>query len=426
MALTKKGYLPRVADEILEKKLEQYGAVCVEGPKWCGKTWLALNHSNSAIMIGDPKNNFQNKTLVEVDIGSAFVGEEPHLIDEWQEVPSIWDATRYKVDEKGTVGRFILTGSSTPKRKGVLHSGAGRIGTVSMRTMSLYESGDSNGAVSLRELFYGNVSPSYAPELGLEDIVGLTVRGGWPQTIGMEANGASSVVRDYLDRTIDDAIHIDGKNRSRDKMRMLVRSLARNEGTLASDAKIAKDIYGEYDLNLARTTVAEYLDVLGRLFVTRDQSAFSPNLRSSVRVGKTAKRHLVDPALSVAALNLSTEKLMNDLNTYGFMFEAMCERDLQIYAYSFGGELFHYRDGNGREIDAIVEAPDGRWGAFEVKLGANQIDEAAKNLLDAKRFFEADGRGRGPSVLCVICGTATASYRRDDGVFVVPITALRN
>lgn len=424
MTLTPKGYLLRLVDKQIHEMMEVFGAICVEGPKWSGKTWASMNVSESKFSLGDSENNFQNLRLANTDLKSVFVGKEPHLIDEWQLVPAIWDATRSEVDKVSVKGRFILTGSSTPVYKGVLHSGAGRIGTVRMRTMSLFESGDSEGKVSLRSLFEGNQKTVMSErEPTLERLIELTVRGGWPSTIGMDVDRASMFVRSYLDTTIVEASHFEGKLRDREKIAMLVRSLARNESTYASVASLTKDISTNEDVTISTNTLNEYRDILSRMFLIEDQLPFSVNHRSSVRVGKTSKRHFTDPAISVAALGMGVKSLYNDLQTYGFMFESMCERDLSIYAASYNGVLRQYRDSSNFEVDAIIELYDGRWAAFEIKLGANQIDSAAENLLKLKDKFQ---EGKGPTFLCVLCGMSSYAYCREDGVWVVPPTLLRD
>lgn len=427
MTLMPEGYRPRLVDEQIEHHLRLFGAVCVEGPKFCGKTWASRSHSNSAYMVGDPSNNFQNRRLAEMEVTVTLSGETPHLIDEWQDVSGIWDAVRNEVDQTPDCGRFILTGSSTPRRKGIMHSGAGRIGDIRMRTMSLFESGDSDGRVSLRSLFDGGFQNSFSNErMELMRLADLIVRGGWPQHIGFAPDDAQIVIKSYMERIVKDATSLDGRNLSEDRMRILIRSLSRNESTVASARRLIDDMRKYDDEEPDPKTVSTYRDALDRVFMIEDQPAFNPNLRSSVRVGKKPKRHLTDPAIAVAAMGLDSSMLREDLNTFGFLFEALCERDLQIYAQADGGSLFHYRDGDGREIDAVVEMPSGRWGAFEVKLGANQIDAAADNLLSIRDYLEEKGIKRAPSVLGVICGKETSAYRRPDGVYVIPITSLRN
>lgn len=427
MTLKPKGYIPRLIDEQIDLMLRSFGAVCVEGPMWCGKTWTSLNHSNSVIFIGDPSNNYENRRLVKINSEYALNGIRPHLIDEWQEVPSIWDSVRFEVDKTADRGSYILSGSSMPNRYNIMHSGAGRIGSIHMRTMSLFESGDSDGAVSLSSLFTSGFKETMPKTKSLENLIDLTSRGGWPGAMGLSVSEAMAVNEKYiLTVSMRNASELDGKERDTRKMMRFIRSLARNESTVVSDRTIKSDMKEYDDESISEATVAEYRDVLDRLFMTEDQSAFNPNLRSSLRVGKTSKRHLCDPSLSIAALGLTPKMLFKDLRTYGFMFESMCERDLYVYAQSNGGKLYHYRDGKGREIDAVVELPDGRWGAFEIKLGTDSIDEAAENLLKIRSFIESDPNGIPPHILCVISGLSSSAYRREDGVFVVPITSLRN
>jgi predicted AAA+ superfamily ATPase len=426
MSLTKIGYRKRIVDEQLEKNLSAFGAVCIEGPKWCGKTWTALAHSNSSCYIASPENNFQNRTMAQLSPDLVLHGESPRLIDEWQEVPALWDAVRFAVDQTQQRGQFILTGSATPTQKGILHSGTGRIVRMHMRPMSLYESGDSTGEISLLNLFNEPVKAVQANAVTLDQLISLTVRGGWPGSIGLDVESAAELPKAYLKNVIEDDIRrVDGVKRDSRKLLMLLRSLARNESTVVRKNTLRKDIIEDSGESIDPDTVTDYLDALNRLFILEDQRAFSPNIRSSIRVGKSAKRHFVDPSLAVAALGASPERLMNDLNTYGFLFEAMCIRDLRIYAESFGAQLFHYRDDSGREIDAVIEMPDGRWGAFEIKLGVNQIDAAAKDLLAIKRLMEVNVKAKAPDILCVICGLTKFAYTREDGVMVVPITTLK-
>lgn len=419
-------YKPRVIDSAVCRYLSAFGALCIEGPKWCGKTWTSSFHSKSEFLIGDPANNFQNRALAEMSPSIVLEGETPRLLDEWQEVPSIWDAVRYTVDGRAEKGQFILTGSSTPKRKGVLHSGAGRIGRLRMRTMSLYESGESGGVVSLEELCNGKITPAMTGEISLRDLAHYTVRGGWPGNLNVAPENASLLPQSYLDAILDDdSQRIDGKKYDVAKMRLLLRSLARNESTTATKKKLLNDIREFDDEAIDMDTIATYLDVFNRLFLLDNQLPFSANIRSSVRVKQAEKRHFCDPALACALLKATPDKLIGDLETFGFLFEALVERDLKIYAESFGANLYHYQDYNNKEIDAVVELKDGKWCAFEIKLGANQIDKAATELVALRNDIEKNG-GIAPSVLCVICGLSNAAYVRPDGVFVVPITALKN
>lgn len=419
--------MSRIIDAKIEEYLKVFGAVCVEGPKWCGKTWTSSYHSKSEIFIGDPDGNFQNRQLAELSPDLVLQGESPRLIDEWQEVPPIWDAVRHKVDQSGEKGQFILTGSATPNHKGIMHSGAGRIAKLRMRPMSLYESGDSTGEVSLENLCHGKINSVLTGEVDLKHLTELIVRGGWPGTLHLPVEQAALLPAEYLRAVIDDDVYrIDGIKRNLSKMRLLLRSLARNESTTATNKTLKNDIKDVDDEDVDVETVKEYLNIFDRLFITDNQPPFSVGVRSSVRVKQAVKRHLADPSLACSLLNITAEGLIGDLETLGFLFEALCERDMKIYAEAFGGKLYHYQDYQGREIDAVIELSDGRWCAFEIKLGANQIDAAAQNLLQIRKEIEKDPKGKPPAVLCVVCGMTNAAYERNDGVFVVPITALKN
>lgn len=425
--MNRKGYMPRIIDHKLEEYLKTFGAVCVEGPKWCGKSWTSSYHSESEIFLGDPAGNFQNRQLAELSPALILEGETPRLIDEWQEVPPIWDAVRHQVDQLPKKGQFILTGSATPNHKGILHSGAGRIAKIRMRPMSLYESGDSSGKISLEKLCHGELTPEITGQVELKKLIELIVRGGWPGSIGLTLEQAALLPEEYLNAVIDDDVYrIDGVKRNLTKMRLLLRSLARNESTTATNKKLKNDIKEKDDEDIDVETVKEYLDIFARLFITDNQLPFSANIRSSVRVKQAVKRHFADPSLACALLKITPAGLLGDLEVLGFLFEALCERDLKIYAEAFGGALYHYQDYQNREIDAVVELPDGAWAAFEIKLGANQIDQAAENLLRIQNEIKKDPKGKPPAILCVLCGMTNAAYRREDGVFVVPITALKN
>lgn len=424
--MDKKEYKPRIIDKQIQDCLSVFGAVCIEGPKWCGKTWSSSYHSNSEILIGSPEGNFQNRRLAELSPSMVLEGDTPRLIDEWQEVPALWDAVRYQVDRNSVKGQFILTGSSTPVRKGIMHSGAGRIARLRMRPMSLYESGESSGKVSLKELCEGNIEPVLTGEVDLRDLITYIVRGGWPGNLNTPADKAGMIPAEYLHAVIeDDAFRIDHVKRNQTKMRLLLRSLARNESTTVSNRTLKNDIKEIDDEDMDTETIKSYLDIFHRLFLTDNQEPFAPPIRSSVRVKQAEKRHFSDPSLACALLKATPERLLNDLETLGFLFEALCERDLKIYAESFGAHLYHYQDYANKEIDAVIELDNGDWCAFEIKLGANQIDAAAKNLLSIQKSISEKG-GKTPSVLGVICGLSNAAYRRKDGVFVVPITALKN
>ncbi len=420
-------YKKRIIDSVVDTYLSVSGAVCIEGPKWCGKTWTSSHHANSEFLVGDPTNNFSNRQLAELNPSLILQGETPRMIDEWQEVPSIWDATRAEVDHRQKKGQFILTGSSTPKTKGVLHSGTGRIVSIRMNTMSLYESGDSSGAISLKELCDGNLRMQMVDEASLADLALFIVRGGWPANISVAPDKAHLMPKAYMEGVIKEDLHtLDEEiDYNPHKVRLLLKSLARNEATTASDASILKDIVENDNETMSRNTVAKYMNALNRLFLLNNQEPFSPNIRSSLRVKQSEKRHFSDPAMACAVLNLTPEKLLQDLNTFGFLFEALVERDLSVYAASFGAKLFHYQDYHNNEIDAVLELENGDWCAFEIKLGARKIDEGAENLISVCNDIVKNG-GKEPKIKCVICGLSNAAYQRPDGVFVVPITALKN
>lgn len=423
MVLTPVGYKPRILDPIIDDYLDAFGAVNIVGPKWCGKTWIARNHANSEFRVMDSTGPISNKDLVRSDIRVATTGESPHLVDEWQEVPEIWDRVRYEVDESTQNGRFILTGSSVPRRESYIHSGAGRIGTIHMTTMTLFEMGVSDGLVSLKDVVDNNVAAVECRPITLESLVDAMIKGGWPRQMDAPVRKSNLLASNYLESALEDACSLDGRRRDTKKMDMLLRSLARNESTLVSDATLKRDLMKFDDENIALDTLYEYLDCLKRINLVYETPAFMPNSRSNVRVGKMPKRHLVDVSLSISALNLSKDALMNDLNTLGLMFEALCEHDLKVYAEAIGGRMYHYHDHHGREADAVIETDDGRWCAVEIKLSASAVDEAARNLLKLRDVYE--DKGNPPSSLCVISGLTRYAYRRPDGVIVVPITSLR-
>ena len=424
--MEKKGYRPRIIDNKIEEYLGVFGALCIEGPKWCGKTWTASFHSRSEIYLGDPAGNFQNRNLAELSPDLVLQGEPPRLIDEWQEVPPLWDAVRFHVDQSSEKGLFILTGSSTPNHKGILHSGAGRIARIRMRPMSLYESGDSSGMVSLGDLCADRMESVMTGEVRLTDLIGYILRGGWPASLGLSIKEASLLPRQYLDAIVDDDVYrIDGVKRDTTKIRLLLRSLARNESTTATNRSLKNDVKEKDDEDIDVDTIASYLDIFSRLFLIENQQPFSSKIRSSVRVKQAEKRHFADPSLAAALLGATEEKLLGDLNTLGFLFETLCERDLRIYTDAFGRQHYHYQDYQNREVDAVIQLPGGEWCAFEIKLGANQIDEAAAVLVKLKNDIAKEPGGIPPKVLCVVCGMSNAAYKRADGVYVVPITALR-
>ncbi len=422
MTMVPEGYFRRLIEDDIQAMLGTAGAVSIEGPRYCGKTWCARSLSNSEYSLADPGNDFINLHIAKGDPAVTLEGDGPHLIDEWQDVPRIWDAVRYTVDRDGEKGRFILCSSSAVDRSKISHSGAGRIIDFRMRTMSLYESGDSSGKVSLRGLFDENLKTVKVDSPTLEEISWLIVRGGWPGLLDSDESSVRQFLLDRIDEICEkDAKKVDGKRRDVVKLKRFFRSLAENESKVVTKKRLSST--SSDDDGLDNDTVTDYLDVLDKLYLIEDQPAFSPNYRSSVRVGKNPKRHLADPSLAAAALGMDKKALMSDLKTMGFLFEALCERDLRIYADTFDGELFHYRDHGNREIDAVVELKNVGWGAFEIKLGSDAIDDGAENLKRIRDFMERDG-ATCPKFLCVITGQGGYAYRREDGVYVVPITAL--
>lgn len=420
-------YKARLIDETVKKYLKIFGAICIEGPKWCGKTWTSRHHCKSEILLGSPEGNFQNRKLAELSPSIVLEGENPRLIDEWQDVPPLWDAVRYEVDKRAERGQYILTGSSTPRYKGIKHSGAGRIARLRMRPMSLFEAGFSTGEISLKDLCNGQITPKITGEVNLKSLAEYIIRGGWPGNQNTSIQEAGIIPSEYVKAVIEDDVHrVDDTPKNRQKVLLLLRSLARNECTTVSVKTLKNDIKEIDDEDVDTRTIAAYLDVLERLFLIENQNPFDTNIRSSVRVKQSVKRHFVDPSLACAILQLNTERMIGDLNTFVFLFESLVERDLRIYAETFGGKLYHYQNYQNQEIDAVIELEDGNWCAFEIKLGANQIEAAAQNLISIRNQIEKEKGSRPPKVLCVISGLSNAAYKREDGVFVIPLTALRN
>ena len=423
MTLTKKDYRPRLIDETLKKYLKIFGAVSLEGPKWCGKTWTALNQSNSAVFLDDSSENFANREKAKMDVSLILAGETPELIDEWSEVPEIWDAVRHKCDMDSRHGKYILTESTTllssEKQVKIHHSGAGRIGRLKMSPMSLYESGDSSGEASLKKIADGTQKNiTVKKKVKLTDLAKLIVRGGWPENLDIDERLINILPQSYINAFLAKDINNDGVNRDSIKMMTLLKSLARNESTIFPNSTLVSDTEGV----LNRNSIAEYLDILEKLYLIENQEAFSTNLRSKEVVGKTPKRHFVDPSIACAVLNITPEKLVNDIRTFGFLFEALVERDLRIYANYLGGSLKHYRNNKtGTEVDAIIELDDGRIGAIEIKLGPNGIENAKKSLAD----FSAE-LTKVPDFKCIICGLWDAIIKEpESGIYILPITSLK-
>ena len=420
-------YKKRIVDSLIEKYLKIFGAICIEGPKWCGKTWTSSYHAKSEFLVGDPSSNFSNRLLAEVEPYTVLEGETPRLIDEWQEVPSLWDATRAYVDRKVDKGQLILTGSSTPQEKGVLHSGIGRIKSIKMNTMSLYESGDSSGFISLKDLCEQKFQSKIFDQVSLEHLAYLIARGGWPGNIDVDVSQCTELAIGYMENVIKtDLGKLDrDMDYNEQKAKLILKSLARNESTTVSNQSILNDIIENDSESISKNTLVKYLNALDRMFLFNNQEPFSPNIRSSLRVKQMEKRHFADPAMACAMLKLTPKKMMNDLNTMGFMFEALVERDLSIYAQVMNAQLFHYQDYKGNEIDAVIELEDGSWCAIEIKLGLSKAEEGAKNLIKVCDDIVANG-GKAPLIKCVIYGVGNMAYQNSDGVYILPITALKD
>lgn len=422
MNYNEKEYLKRLVDKNIERYLEIFGAISVEGPKWCGKTWTASNHAKSFRYLDDENT----KELALLDINLILNDDYPELIDEWHLIPQIWDKVRRKCDEDSKKGKYILTCStqlSDEKKKNIFHSGAGRIGKINMYTMSLYESKDSSGVASLTDMLNGTQKNALVDKITIEDVAGLIIRGGWPSNLKTKKENYGILPKSYIETILDKDMN-DDKKRDRNKMRMLLQSLARNESTIVSNNTILNDIYENNEDNTLenRITLTDYLDTLDRLNLIVNQEAYSINYRSKERLGKSPKRHLVDPSLACASLNLTVEKMINDIKTFGFLFESLVERDLRIYIEYLGGHLYHFRDNvSGLEVDSILEFENGEYAAVEIKLGINQIDEAKKTLLKFQKNMI-----KKPKFMCIITSNSEAVVKdRETGIYMLPITALK-
>ena len=424
MSLKKAEYIERLVDKKIEEYLTVFGAVSIEGPKWCGKTWASLNHANSAVFLDDE----ETREKAELSLDLILNNERPELIDEWNLIPKTWDAIRRKCDDTVNKGNYILTCSTKltdeKQKETIHHSGAGRIGRIRMHTMSLYESGDSTGKVSIQDMFNGKLENQLNEKVTLEKIASLIVRGGWPSNIKVPQDKIGIIPKGYIDAIIEKDIN-DDKKRDKNKMMMLLRSLARNETTVVNNNTLIKDI-GENatgnELIESRITIDDYLDVLNRLNIVENQPAYSENYRSPNRVGKSAKRHFTDPSLACACLDLTTEKLIDDLRTFGLMFEALVERDLKIYMEYLDGSLYHFRDNTtGLEVDSILEFRGGEYAAVEIKLGFNQVEDAKKSLISF-----CNNMIKKPKFMCIVVGfTDVIARDPDTGIYIVPVTALK-
>ncbi len=422
MNYDEKEYVERLIDKDIDRYLNVFGAISVEGPKWCGKTWTSSKHAKSFIYLDDDST----RNLAMLDINLILNEESPELIDEWHLIPEIWDKVRRKCDEDSKKGKYILTCSTQlndEKNKKIFHSGAGRIGKIQMYTMSLYESSDSSGVASLSDMLNDTQKNILTGKTNIKDIAYLIIKGGWPSNLKVKKEDAGLIPKSYIESILDKDMN-DDKKRDKNKMRMLIQSLSRNESTIVSNNTLLNDIeeYSNDNTIENRATLIDYIDCLDRLHLIANQEAYSSNYRSKERLGKSAKRHLVDPSLACASLNLTVDKMLNDLNTFGFLFESLVERDLRIYIEHLGGHLYHFRDNvSGLEVDSILEFENGEYAAVEIKLGVNQVEEAKDSLL---KFQE--NMLKKPKFMCIITSNSEAVVRDPKtGIYILPITALR-
>ncbi len=421
-------YKHRIADGILEKKLRSKGAVLIEGPKWCGKTTTAEQQARSILYMDNPASFESNLQMAEIDPGILLEGDTPRLIDEWQLAPKLWDTMRFEVDHRHQVGQFILTGSAVPSdEESMKHSGTGRFSWLTMRPMSLYESGESNGKVSLSHLFESRENIVATNSLRIDDIAFLICRGGWPFACSLQGDAALAQAFDYVDAVIKkDVSRVDGTNRNITTTRLLMRSYARNQGSQATIGTIVADMMTNDENEIGVKTAGSYLDALRKIFVIEDSEAWNPNLRSKTAIRTANTRYFIDPSIGTAVLGLGPKDLINDLNTMGLFFETLCVRDLRIFADALDGQVFHYRDKSGLECDAVIHLRNGRYGLVEIKLGGDRlINEGASNLLALVDKINTD-KMKEPSFLMVLTGTGDFAYRRKDGVYVVPIGCLKD
>lgn len=421
-------YRKRIADAILARKLEGKGAVLIEGPKWCGKTTTAEQIAASVLYMDDPEKKEQNISMSELNPKRLLKGEPPRLIDEWQLAPRLWDAIRFEVDHRSELGQFLLTGSAVPAdTREITHSGTGRFTWLTMRPMSLYESGDSTGDVSLKELFNGNDRIDGETNITIERLAFLACRGGWPQAVDMREEIALDQAMDYFDAVVrSDINRADNVQKNPEKVRRLMRSYARNQGSQVPNTVLAQDVSANDDESISDDTVASYLNALRRIFVVEDMPAWNPNLRSKTAIRSSDTRYYVDPSIATAALGTGPNDLINDLQTFGFIFETLCIRDLRVFTDALNGQVYHYRDKDGQECDAVVHLRNGQYGLIEIKLGGDKlIEEGANSLKSMESKIDTD-KMKAPSFLMVLTGLGDYPYRRKDGVYVVPIGCLKN
>ena len=423
-----KEYRARIVDDMLKDKLESKGAVVIEGPKWCGKTTTAMQVAGSILRMDEPSKRETNIQMSEIAPGRLLKGNVPRLIDEWQIAPKLWDAARYEVDTRGEEGQFILTGSAVPiESREITHSGTGRFTWLMMRPMSLFESGDSTGEVSLNQLF-GNPSViDGMNNLSIEKLAFLICRGGWPHAVGMKEKPALLQAEDYYEAVIKSDINrADGVSKNPERVKRLMRSFARNQGTQISNTMLRDDIISNDTESLNEDTIASYINALKNIFVVEDMPAWNPNLRSKTSIRTSDTRYYVDPSIAVAALGIGPKDLTNDLNTMGLLFETLCVRDLRVYAESIGGNVLHYRDKSGLECDTVIHLKNGRYGLVEIKLGGQKfIEDAAENLKSLSNKIDTS-KMPAPSFLMIVIGIGEFAYKREDGIFIVPIGCLKN
>ncbi|MGI5088803.1 ATP-binding protein [Treponema vincentii] len=423
-----KEYRARIVDDMLKDKLESKGAVVIEGPKWCGKTTTAMQVAGSILRMDEPSKRETNIQMSEIDPGRLLKGNAPRLIDEWQIAPKLWDAARYEVDTRGEEGQFILTGSAVPiESKEITHSGTGRFTWLMMRPMSLFESGDSTGEVSLNQLFENPSVIDGMNNLSIEKLAFLICRGGWPHAVGMKEKPALLQAEDYYEAVIKSDINrADGVSKNPERVKRLMRSFARNQGTQISNTMLRDDIISNDTESLNEDTIASYINALKNIFVVEDMPAWNPNLRSKTSIRTSDTRYYVDPSIAVAALGIGPKDLINDLNTMGLLFETLCVRDLRVYAESIGGNVLHYRDKSGLECDTVIHLKNGRYGLVEIKLGGQTfIEDAAENLKSLSNKIDTS-KMPAPSFLLIVIGIGEFAYKREDGIFIVPIGCLKN
>ena len=423
-----KEYKKRIVDEILLDKLEAKGAVVIEGPKWCGKTTTAMQVAKSILRMDEPNKRNANIQMADIAPSQLLLGNTPRLIDEWQIAPKLWDAIRYEVDIRGEEGQFILTGSAVAiESDEIKHSGTGRFTWLTMRPMSLFESEDSSGEVSLKKLFTTPEQIVGTSSLDLDDISYLICRGGWPRAVGMKEKPSLAQAEDYYKAIIKSDINrADGITKNSERVKRLMRSFARNQGSQASNTLFRDDMADNEVETFSEDTVATYINALKKIFVVEDMPAWNPNLRSKTAIRTSDTRYYTDPSIAVAALGIGPKDLLNDLNTMGLLFETMCVRDLRVYTESLGGNVYHYRDKSGLECDAVIHLRNGSYGLVEIKLGGdNLIEEGTINL--KKLADKIDTTKMKPaSFLTIVVGLGDYAYRRKDGIYIVPIGCLKN